>query len=374
MLSFVFRSVAVAVWCLSTACSRAPLEISGTVEARRVTLSSELQARVMRVHAREGARVKAGDVLVELDDAVPRANLAEASARRAQAEAQLAEFVAGARAEEREQARAALEAAEAKLALAKLGARDERIAQLAALGAAIAARIRLAEVSLQRAEALAKSGPGTQAEVDAARAELDALGADRARNAAELAEAKLGARPEELRALEAAVADARARRALVDAGPRVEVIEAARAAVSAAKAAETSAAELVARCTVRAPVDATLEVLDYEPGEVAPLGAPMLALAETRALRVRTYAPQQVLGDLQANHRVPVIVDGFPGRPLEARVERIWDEPEFTAGNVQTSDDRLLLVFRVDLELAPSDDPPVRPGTSVIVEFAKRAP
>lgn len=374
MLSFAFRCIAVAAWLLSSACSRAPLEISGTVEARRVTLSSELQARVTRVHAREGASVKAGDVLVELDDAVPRANLAEASARRAQAEAQLAELVAGARAEEREQARAALEAAEAKLALAKLGARDERIAQLEALGAAIAARIRLAEVSLQRAEALAKSGPGTQAEVDAARAELDALGADRARNTAELAEAKLGARPEELRALEAAVADARARCALVEAGPRAEVIEAARAAVSAAKAAEAAAAELVARCTVRAPVDATLEVLDYEPGEIAPLGAPLLALAERGALRVRTYAPQQVLGDLKANHRVPVIVDGFPGRPLEARVERIWDEPEFTAGNVQTSDDRLLLVFRVDLELAPSDDPPLRPGTSVIVEFAKRAP
>ncbi|MBI5433579.1 MAG: HlyD family efflux transporter periplasmic adaptor subunit [Planctomycetes bacterium] len=371
--ALIDRVVAVFLVSASAGCARQELEVSGTVEARRVTVSAELQARVERVHAREGAAVEAGDVLIELESAVPKANLAEARARRAEADARVAELVAGSRAEERDQARASLAASQAQLALARLGARAERIAQLEALLTATDARIRLAELSLARAESLLASGPGTQAEVDSVRAELDALRADRARNEAELAEAKLGARPEELQALEAAVAESAARLALVEAGPRAEVIAAARAAAAAAEASETAAAELLARCTLRAPVDGAIEVLDYEPGELAPAGAPLLAIAEARAFRVRSFAPQRVLGDLKPNDRVPVIVDGYPDRPLEARVERIWDEAEFAAGNVQTSDDRMLLVFRVDLELAPSDDPPVRPGTSVVVQFDRRA-
>lgn len=356
----------------ANSCEQPTSEISGTLEARRVTISAEIQARIVKLHVREGARVAVGDALLDLDSSLETAEVARAGAQRAAAAAQLAELEAGSRKEDLDRAAAALESARARLELARLGARDEVLAQLEAQRDGIDARLRLGELTLGRAKTLLQSGPGTQAEVDAAAAELDGLHADRKRVEAELAAGRLGARTEELGALEGAVAEADAQLALLRAGPRREVIDAARAALDSARAAEQLAQARLARASIRAPVAGAIEVLDYEEGELAPLGAPLLAIASAGPLRVRSYAPQRVLGDLKVNDRVPVIVDGFPTQPLSARVERIWDQPEFTAGNVQTSDDRMLLVFRVDLELEPSDDPPLRPGTSVVVRFDQR--
>jgi HlyD family secretion protein len=100
-----------------------------------------------------------------------------------------------------------------------------------------------------------------------------------------------------------------------------------------------------------------------------PAGAPVLAIARAGPLRARVYAPQAALGALAPGDEVALYVDGFPERAVPARVERIWDEAEFTASNVQTPEDRMLLLFRVDLEVEPRDDPPLRPGTNVVVEL-----
>lgn len=44
----------------------------GTLEATEITVAAEVAARVTEVHANEGQPVKAGDVLVRLDDSVPQ--------------------------------------------------------------------------------------------------------------------------------------------------------------------------------------------------------------------------------------------------------------------------------------------------------------
>src|SRR5262249_38297339 len=50
---------------------------AGTVKARRrAQMSPEVGGRVVAIPHREGERVKAGDVLLELDPSLPAANLA----------------------------------------------------------------------------------------------------------------------------------------------------------------------------------------------------------------------------------------------------------------------------------------------------------
>jgi multidrug resistance efflux pump len=52
----------------------------GTLEAREVSISSEVAARIMSIPVVEGQSVQAGDVLVKLDDAIPRLQYQLASA------------------------------------------------------------------------------------------------------------------------------------------------------------------------------------------------------------------------------------------------------------------------------------------------------
>ncbi|MCL4534726.1 MAG: efflux RND transporter periplasmic adaptor subunit [Bacteroidetes bacterium] len=48
---------------------------SGTIEAEEVSIASEVAGRVVQLPAGEGDRVRAGDVLVQLDDSLPRLQL-----------------------------------------------------------------------------------------------------------------------------------------------------------------------------------------------------------------------------------------------------------------------------------------------------------
>src|SRR5688500_9011033 len=87
---------------LTAAASYQPkrLKISGTVEARRVDVAAEIATRIVKLHAREGERVTTGQPIVQLDYALPKADLASAVARVKETEAQLALLRAGARPKE----------------------------------------------------------------------------------------------------------------------------------------------------------------------------------------------------------------------------------------------------------------------------------
>jgi HlyD family secretion protein len=92
------------------------LDRSGTVVPRqRVSISAEVPGVIREVCVEEGAKVRKGDVLIRLDDARFRADLEQARAALAQAEAQRDKLKAGALPEELDQARAALAEAEAKV-------------------------------------------------------------------------------------------------------------------------------------------------------------------------------------------------------------------------------------------------------------------
>jgi HlyD family secretion protein len=364
---------ALAAALLLAACADSAPVVSGTVESRRVSVSCEVAARVRAVHVREAQSVDAGQLLVELDDSLPAARAAAARAGLEVAEAELALLEAGSRPEELAAAQAELEVRREALKVAEAGARAEELAQLEASLESVAASIRLAELTLERERELLASGTTAQARMDEAVARLAELSAQRARIQAELALGRAGARLEDRRAREAELAAAQARFELVRQGARAEERQIGRSRVAVAQA-ELEAAEVeLARCRVLAPLAGEVEIVDVEPGELAQPGQPLVALARRGPLRVRTYAPQASIGSLAPGDTLRLTVDGRPDRALEARVERIWDEAEFTTGNVQTPQDRMLLVYRVDLELAGDPEAGLRPGASVLVDFSSRS-
>ena len=113
---------------LATGCSvntsSSPQSVSGTIETDEVHIASRYGGRVEKILAEEGAALKAGKVIVELD-------AAELRARRDQAVAQLAELEAGPRVQEKEAARHDWEALTAELDQARADAKraDELLTQ-----------------------------------------------------------------------------------------------------------------------------------------------------------------------------------------------------------------------------------------------------
>jgi HlyD family secretion protein len=56
-----------------------------------------------------------------------------------------------------------------------------------------------------------------------------------------------------------------------------------------------------------------------------------------------------------------ITVDAFPGRTFPARISKIYDQAEFTPKNVETKEERVKLVFGVELAFVPPD-PALKPG------------
>ncbi|MCB9534244.1 MAG: HlyD family efflux transporter periplasmic adaptor subunit [Myxococcales bacterium] len=355
---------------------------SAVVEARRVVVSAEAAGRVVDVAVTEGGRVEAGQLVARLDCVGPVAQLEAARAQREQAQAaadaataQLALIDAGARTEEIDAAEADLRAARSTLRMATAGATPAQIEQLEAGLSAAQSRVSHAEESTSRVEALHAAGAASEAQQTAARTELSIARAEVERISAALSEARSGARPEEVDVLQSRVAQAEARLQALRAGARAPERDAvaaqtrgAAAAVSAAEAGVTLAQAAVDRCSVLAPVGGTVDVVALDVGELAGPGTPIVALGADGPLEVRTWATQAVIGALAVGDEVTVAVEADTVGDVTARVTRISDEPEFTSGNVQTPDDRALLVYRVDLEVqgTPSG---LRPGMTGVVDF-----
>jgi len=106
ILLIIAISVA-AIWFFSTERSNAvngKLSASGSIEATQVTISPELAGKVRQVLARAGDAVQAGDALVQLDETLLQAQLAQAEATLGQAKANYDLVAAGPTPEQRQSA------------------------------------------------------------------------------------------------------------------------------------------------------------------------------------------------------------------------------------------------------------------------------
>jgi len=285
------------------------LEGSGTIEVDEVRVSSLVGGQIAEVLVREGDRVRQGDVLLRYDtaDIELQAN----------------------------QARAALKAAEAQFALARAGARWEDIKAAKELVNQAEAAESSAVADLERAENLHTQGAATDKQRDDAQTRRDLAAAQRAQAKAQYSKAVAGARPEEL--------------------------EMAEAGVDQARAAVDLAEKKLADCEVVAPLDGTIVHRLVEPGEIGAPGGTLFVMQDQSLVRLTVFIPEPDLGRVALGDPVAVSIDSHPDRTFPGRVARIRDEAEFTPKNVQTKDERVKLVFGVEVEL-DNPDGILKPG------------
>lgn len=295
---------------------------SGTVEAREADLGFQMAGRVAWVGPEAGDPLKAGEEVARLD-------LAELQARKSSAQA-------------------AVDAAEAVLQEMTTGSRPQEIAEGRAGLRAAEERADDARRDLDRARRLYEGGAVSQEVLD------------KARTGAEVAEA--------------AADQARERVRLLEEGPRRERVAAQRAQVAQARAALAQVEAAMANARITVPFDGVVTVKHREPGETVSPGAPVLTLMDPSDRWVRIYVREDRIGQVQLGQEAVISSDTYPHRSYRGEVTFIADEAEFTPRNVQTTEERVKLVYAVKVRITedPSNDLKAGIPADVILQGTER--
>jgi HlyD family secretion protein len=386
---------------------RAPTDrlfASGSIQATEIDVSPKVAGRIIRLVVNEGDRVRAGQVLAELEPQEATAQVMQAQAAVAQAEAQVAQGQQAVLSQQQatiaqvSQAAAQVTAAgtgipqsETALAIQEQTSRQAVAAAEAQLRAAEAqvgsARSTLvtARNNLSRQRTLFGEGAVAATQVDAVQAAYDAAVAQNqsAADAVTQTQAAVASARASLMQVEIqrkAVEAARANLAQAEAGlrnaesgytvvaQRRQALAAAQAALAQTRATLDYVRVIAGHNVIAAPRDAVVQTRNVEEGEVVAAGTPLYTLIDLRDIWLRAYVPEDQIARVKVGQIAHVSIDSFPGRVFEGRVEEISSRGEFTPGNVQTREDRVKLAFSVKIRLTNSDDR-LKPGMPADAEI-----
>jgi HlyD family secretion protein len=309
LVSFVLAGVFGRRWLLRKHTPSDIITLYGNVDIRQVQLAFNDNERIDKLLVDEGNAIHAGQLVAQLVqqrflDAVAQDQATAAAQRQV-----VARLLAGSRPEEIAEARADVAAAQADVAAAE-------------------ANVTNAELLYRRQQTLSEQQyVSLQIRDDAQRsylAEQAALSAKRQ---------VLAAKGQALR--------------LAVIGPRKEDIAAAQATLKAYTAALALAQKELADAQLYAPADGVIQSRILEPGDMATPQTPVFTLALDNPLWVRAYLPEPEMGKVALGMRAWIESDSFPGQRFPGWIGYISPVSEFTPKNVETTQLRSQLVYRV---------------------------
>ncbi|HZI85229.1 MAG TPA: efflux RND transporter periplasmic adaptor subunit [Pyrinomonadaceae bacterium] len=268
------------------------LSVSGYVVAHhKIAVGAKVMGRVKWIGVEKGDRVQQGQVLVRLEDNEFRAQVGQARANLAAAQARLDQMRAGSRPQEKLKDKAGVLQAEATL--------------------------RNAEAEYERAEKLHRDGVVSKAELDRATAQRDTARAlvDAARQSSDM----------------------------TNIGPRAEEIRAAAAQVQQMKAALDYAQTQLADTEIKAPVSGTVLQRIVETGEMVTPSAigesgartSVVALADLSDLQIELDISQADFARLRMDQRAEIIPEAFPNLKYTGFIAEIAPEANRAKATVQ---------------------------------------
>jgi HlyD family secretion protein len=252
---------------------------------------------VTRVYVQQGDWVKAGQLLLQLQDADAQAQAARAEAQLKGADAEVSAIANGGTQEEVLNTRNALTKAQAD--------RDA------------------AQRNLQAMERLLQTGAASQTEVDAARNQLNI-----AQSNVHLLQQKLKDRYS---------------------APEVGHVQAQQAE---AKASLAAAQTLLRNSNVKAPFAGMVYALPVKQGSFVNAGDLLVQVADLHKVRVRAFVDEPEIGRLRKGQRVEVTWDALPGRVWKGELETL--PTVIVQRNTRMVGEVTCIVDNSDLKLLPS--------------------
>lgn len=295
---------------------------SGTVEATEADLGFQLAGRVESILVREGDSVEAGAEVAFLDRAELEARRRAAEAQREGAEALLNEMLSGFRQEEVSEGRAALRQAEER--------RDDALRDQ------------------ERAQRLFDGGSVSREVLDKAQTAF--------------------------RVAEAGVDQAQQRLQILEEGVRPERLVGQRAVVAQAEAAVAQVDAALRNSVVVVPFSGIVTVRHREPGETVSPGIPVITLLDPEDRWVRIYVREDRIGAVSLGQAAEISSDTYPDRSYGGEVVFISNEAEFTPRNVQTTEERVKLVYAVKVRITGDASHDLKAGIPADVVLSDPGP
>jgi HlyD family secretion protein len=286
----------------------------GYVETDYVRVSATASGRLISLNVERGQSVIQGTLIGKFDDAFELAQVQEAQARLAQANAQVVDL--------------------------EFGRRPPEIDVIEAQKRQAQAQATLSRAQVERQKALLAKGVASREAYDQA----------------VMASARDEARVKEL--------DGQITVAKLTTG-RDQAIAAARAAVQAAQASLAQANWRLGERSLVAGTAGIISDIIYRPGEVVAAGGPVALITSPNYTKARFYVPQSDLSRLTLGTAVNISCDGCK-QPIAANVTYISPDAEFTPPVIYSDQARTKLVFLIEARAA-GGNLPIQPGQPISV-------
>ena len=317
------------------------LVAGGRIEGREVNVSSRVQGRVLKLLADEGKTVKKGQMLAVLESEQIQAQVISAQENLKAAQLQ------------KEQAGYDLDYTRRNSDAAILSAMASAENVKAQLEKAEAVK-QIAESNYRRYLKLYTDGAVSAREFDSKKLDYDSSMADviAVIQLHEAAKANLAAAQSSKIAIEI----------------KQKQFEASQAG---AEAYRGKLAELLANqkeLQVQSPVDGTIITRPVEVGQVVNAVSPLFVIIDLQNIYMKIYIPEQQVGKLRLGSEARIYVDAYRDKYFDGKVTRISDQAQFTPKNVETKEERVKLVFAVEVAVENPDGllKPGMPGDVIL--------
>jgi HlyD family secretion protein len=339
--------------------------LHGNIEMTEIDIAFKTAGRLIERTVNEGDSVETGQTIARLDREQLLRQREQAVASLELAKAQLAQAVTAAH-HQRESAaadvagrKAEMRSTQARLRELKTGSRPEEVLEEQAAVSAGEAVFEHARSDWERAQALFKDDDISRAQYDQARARYESASAALRERRERLKIVEAGPRKEVIEAQEAQVERAGAGVRLAEASfieseLRQQEITARRAEVERAQAMVALIDTQIQDTVAVSPVAGVVLVKSADPGEVLAAGTTVVTIGDMKKPWLRGYINETDLGRVKIGAAVSVKTDSYPDKVYQGRVTFIASEAEFTPKQIQTTDERVKLAYRVKIEIENS--------------------
>ena len=338
------------------------LRLSGNIEFKKVDIAFKTAGKLIELAVDEGANVTKGKIIARLDHEQMTRMRERDSATVLSAESQLLQLQTGIRYQkEMTKGETALRESEMRQAKAKLqelldGARPQELSQARSALEDLRTLRAQAGKELDRAKQLIAKEDISQNQFDQYQTRSASLSAQVASAEQRLALLTEGPRKTDIEAARAAVARTEAALRMTEA-QRLEILRreedlaARRADISRAKSGVSVIDSQLDDTVAIAPIDGVVLLKSADPGEVLAAGTPIVTLGDIDHPWLRGYVPQSKLGQVKLGMPVAIHSDSYPGKTYRGKVSFIASEAEFTPKQIQTTEERVKLVYRIKVEV-----------------------
>jgi HlyD family secretion protein len=111
--------------------------------------------------------------------------------------------------------------------------------------------------------------------------------------------------------------------------------------------------EQIHRCSVKSPLKGTIIEKYSEAGEITAPGKPLVKISDLSVMKLKAYVSGAQIGSVKTGQKCTVrIDDGKSGyRSFSGTVSYISEKAEFTPKIIQTKEERVILVYAVNIDV-----------------------